>query len=206
MNQSSDSKLHTKASSRIRTRACLGKPRRSNSYIWWLVEIKLEDQVLLREIDQKELEGSLKVCSQRRSWCDFFLVWNFSGRGRTYRGSHPRSSNYCVCDRWCSDTHLLHAHFSGVLLLRVHSHACYTHAWLKGVCSAHVVISLSSHLLPSHVSPIIAPAVPWRSLRDHSRPRPHRLWRPRLPAELSRPKRAVWPSGQVLAQDNKETQ
>ena len=28
-----------------------------------------------------------------------------------------------------------------------HSYACYTHAWLGSVCSAHVVISLSSHLL-----------------------------------------------------------
>ena len=65
-----------------------------------------------------------------------------------------------------------------------------THAWLKGVCSAHVVISLSSHLLPSHVSPVLAPAVLWRSLRDHSRQRPRWLWRPRLPAELSRPKSA----------------
>ena len=40
------------------------------------------------------------------------------------------------------------------------SYACHTHAWLKGVCSAHVVISLSSHLLFSHVSPVLAPAVP----------------------------------------------
>ena len=47
-------------------------------------------------------------------------------------------------------THLLHAHFSAALTLRVHFalfYACYTHAWLKGVCSAHAVISLSSHLL-----------------------------------------------------------
>ena len=53
----------------------------------------------------------------------------------------------------------LHAHFSAALTLRVHfahSYACYTHAWLKSVCSAHVVISLSSHLLLSHVAPVLA--------------------------------------------------
>ena len=63
-------------------------------------------------------------------------------------------------DDICTHTHLLHAHFSGVHTLRVHfahSCACYTHAWLKGVCSTHVVISLSSHLLLSHVSPVLAP-------------------------------------------------
>ena len=84
------------------------------------------------------------------------------------------------------------------------THKC----WLKGVCSTHVVISLSSHFLPSHVSPVLAPAVPWRSLRDHSRPRrPYWLWCPRDPAELHRPKKrrssahrtrtsclATWPS------------
>ena len=61
-----------------------------------------------------------------------------------------------------TDTHLVHANCCAALTLRVHfahSYACHTHAWLKGVCSAHVVISLSSHLLPSHVSPILAPAV-----------------------------------------------
>ena len=51
-----------------------------------------------------------------------------------------------------------------------------THAWLKSqvlvACACH--ISLSSHLLPSHVSPVLAPAVPRRSLRDHSRLRPRR--------------------------------
>ena len=40
---------------------------------------------------------------------------------------------------------------------------------------------------PSHVSPVFAPAMPWRSLRDHSR---LRLWRPRHLAELSRRKSA----------------
>ena len=76
----------------------------------------------------------------------FFCSLTLSSRGRAHRGSHPRSGNYCVCDGWCTHTHQLHAHFSGVHTLWVHfahSEACYTHAWLKGVCSAHVVISPS---------------------------------------------------------------
>ena len=137
------------------------------------------------------------------------LMWLFG-----YRILSPR---FKLCTERVGEvythTHLLYGNFCAALTLRVnfaHSHACHTHAWLKDVRSAHVVISLSSHLLPSHVSPILAPAVPWRSLREHSRPRPHRLWRPRFPAELSRPEsagqahsargRAVWLSGQVRAQ------
>ena len=50
----------TNASSRIRRRAYLGKPRRINLYIWWLVESKLVDQVLVREI-KKEHKRSPKV-------------------------------------------------------------------------------------------------------------------------------------------------
>ena len=51
----------------------------------------------------------------------FLVVW-----GRTNRGSHPRGSNYCVCDGECTHTHLSLAHFSGVHTLCVnfaHSHA-----------------------------------------------------------------------------------
>ena len=131
-------------------------------------------------------------------------------------GSHPRSSNYCVCDGERAHTHLLHAYFSVAHTLCAyfaHSYACCAQAWLKGVCRAHVVISLSSHLLPTHVSPVLALAVPWRSLRDHSRLRPRRPhWRfcARDPAELPRPKsagqvhsargRGVWLPGQVRPQ------
>ena len=46
MNQNSDSKFHTKTSSRIKKRACLGKPRSIDSYIWWLVGSKQVVQVL----------------------------------------------------------------------------------------------------------------------------------------------------------------
>ena len=42
-------KFHTKASSRIRRRACLWKPRSINSYIWQMVESKVVEQVLVGE-------------------------------------------------------------------------------------------------------------------------------------------------------------
>ena len=117
----------------------------------------------------------------------------FSSRGRTCRDSHPRSSNYCVCDRVCTHTDLLHEHFSGVHTLRVHfahSYACHTHAWLKGVCSAHVVISLSSDLLLSQFHPSLL----LLSLDGHLETTPTAtsltFSRPRLPAELPRPRSA----------------
>ena len=106
------------------------------------------------ERDQKELEGSLKVFSQRWSWCDYFFLvgvgWNFSGRGRTYRGSHPRSSNYCVCDRvvfrhsfiartffWCTFTARTLRTFSCVL------HTCMAQGCLQCACRHLSVISPS---------------------------------------------------------------
>ena len=69
--------------------------------------------------------------------------------------------------------------------MRVHfaqSHACDTHAWLK--LFAVRMSSLFTHLLPSRVSSVFAPAVLWRSLRDHSRLRPHWHLCPPDPAEL----------------------
>ena len=63
VNRISDSKLHTKASSRIRRRACLGKPRSINSYIWQLVESKLVEQVLVGEITMDKEWWNLKVFS-----------------------------------------------------------------------------------------------------------------------------------------------
>ena len=90
------------------------------------------------------------------------------------RFGKTRDEENMLAVKKCTHTHLLHAHFPGVHTLRVHfahSHACHTHAWLKSVCSAHVVISLSSHLVPSHVSPVLAPCC---SLTVTSRPRrPH---------------------------------
>ena len=90
----------------------------------------------LGEKDQKNLEGSLKVFSQGGNWSDEFFFYSnfFTFNGRTHRGSHPRSSNHCVCYGGCTHTNLLHEHFSGVRTLRVHfahSYACHTHAWLN---------------------------------------------------------------------------
>ena len=87
------------------------------------------------------------------SWSDEFFCFGFNFFCRVVLTgvSHPRGTNYCVCDGERTHTHLLHAHFSGVHALRVHfahSCACYTHAWFKGVCSAHVVISLSHSRSP----------------------------------------------------------
>ena len=89
--------------------------------------------------------------------------------------------------------------------LPVHTLTCCTHIFLRTsarlhACahtrvaqvpetgSLHVCHISPSRLLPSHVSFILA--VPWRSLRDHSRLRPHRRSRPHVLAVLTRPKSA----------------
>ena len=127
VNQNSDSKLHAEASSRIRRRAFLGKPRSIHSYSWRLVESKLVDQVLVGEI-KKNLDWSLKVFSQDGHGVMNFLSWFFlNGRVVPSRGSHPRSSNYCVCDGRCAHTHLLHAQFSGAHFVHAHFSCVWTH-------------------------------------------------------------------------------
>ena len=142
-----------------------------------------------------------------------FCFWLFSCRGRTH---NVVATAVCATER-CTHTPTCctHIFLRTARSLRT-SHTLMhvnTHAWLKSqvlvACACH--ISLSSHLLPSHVSPVLAPAVPWRSLRDHSRLRPRRPhWRscPHDLAELSRPEsagqadsargRAGWLSGQVV--------
>ena len=58
----------------------------------------------------------------------------------------------------CTHTFLVYIHcaYTSHILMRVtHMHG----SRLTGVCSAHVVISPSSHRLPFHVSPVLAPAV-----------------------------------------------
>ena len=89
-------------------------------------------------------------------------------------------------------TLLSHAHFSAdsaLIACFAHLHACHMHSWLKchekGVCctcatSLHLVFSL----LMIHLTLV----VPWRSLRDHSRLRRHRVSHPHDLAVLSRPK------------------
>ena len=156
---------------------------------------------------------SLKMVMEWWVFCSLTLC----GRGRTHRGSHPRSSNDCVCDGgvhtlvartffWCTYTARTLRTFLCVLL------TCKA----QGSRVSAVRMS-SSHLHPSHVSPVLAPAVPWRSLRDLSRPRrPHWRFCPRDPAELPRPKgagqahsargRGVWLSGQVRCKHRKWAQ
>ena len=63
-----------------------------------------------------------------------------------------------------------------------HMHGSSVHKMLFACACRHLSLT---HLLPSHVSPVLAPAVPWQPPRYHSW-----LWRPRLPAELSRPESA----------------
>ena len=87
----------------------------------------------------------------------------------------------------CTYTHLLHAHFTAHIRTPscVCTYTCGSSAW-KG--SLHVRHISPSRLLPSHVSSILA--VPWRSLRDHSRLRPHRRSRPHVLSVLTRLKSA----------------
>ena len=114
--------------------------------------------------------------------------------------------------RTCTHTHLSHAHFfcarRAHCVLRTSS--CVSHRRMAQVsrkrCLLHIGHTSPSRLLHSHVSPVLA--VPWRSLRDHSRQRLH--WRPHPHdlAVLSRPASAghaplrtcitkVWLPGQV---------
>ena len=172
---------------------------------------KQNSEPSLGEWKQKEHKISPKVLSQDGHGVMNFLFRIFSSRVvLTGVRSHVVATTVCATGdehtlTCCTHIFLVYIHcaYTSDILMRV-THKC----WLKGVCSTHVVISLSSHFLPSHVSPVLAPAVPWRSLRDHSRPRrPYWLWCPRDPAELHQPKKrrssahrtrtsclATWPS------------
>ena len=80
----------------------------------------------------------------------------------------------------------------GPLTHFAHLHACHIHAWLKchekRRCLSHECLCSLSRLHPSHDSLIFA--VPWRSLRDHSRLRFHWQSHSHDLAVLSRPKSA----------------
>ena len=113
------SKFHTKASSRIRRRACLGKPRSINSYIWWLVEIKLVDQVLVRKI-KKNLKEVWKYSLQMVMEWWFFLVVEVVPTGvRT----HVVATTVCVTGS-------------------VHALTCCTH-----ICLVYIHCAYTSHIL-----------------------------------------------------------
>ena len=98
VNQNSDSQFHTKASLRIRRRACLGKPRSMNTYIWWLVEGKLVDHVLVREIKRTWRKSENILSKMVTEWWIFVSIF-CSENPHCSRGSQSRSSNHCVCDR-----------------------------------------------------------------------------------------------------------
>ena len=192
-------------------RACLGKPRRINSYIWWVVESKPVDQVRVREIEKnmKEVRRfSLKMVMER--WF-FSFFWLSSSRGRSHRGSHPRSSNDCVSDGsvhtltcctyifWCTYTARTLRTFLCVL------HTCMAQGCLQ--CACH--FSLDS---PSPFSCFTRPCfcLPRCSLTVTSRPLPtttsltltsttsHRIfptWKRRSSALRTRTScLAIWPS------------
>ena len=148
-------KYHTKASSRIRRQACLGE----------LIRLMTGGKQTSGERDQKEHEGSFKVFSQDGHGVMSFFVFvsNFSDRVVLTRvRTHEVATAVCATEaQFTICTHIfvvfVHCAYTSHILMRVtHMHG----SRLKGVCSAHVVISLSSHLLPSHVSPVFAPAFP----------------------------------------------
>ena len=120
-------------------------------------------------------------------WWMIFFFTKFSWQS-FWRGSYTCSSDYSVYDGRCTYTHLSHAHFStpsactvtSTLLMRV----TYTDgSRVPKRFFARACHFSPSHLLQSHVSPMLA--VPWRSLRDHSW-----LWRPHVLAVLTCPKSA----------------
>ena len=140
----------------------------------------------------------------------------FTSRGRTHRSSHPRSSNYCV--RRSVFTHSLFArtffcNTDTARTLRTFScvlHTCMAQGCLQCACRHLSVISPSPFSFLSRPCSCFSLTV---TSRDHSRLRLRRFhWRsrPRLPAELSRPKsagqahsargRGVWQPGQVRLQ------
>ena len=95
------------------------------------------------ERDQKEHEGSPKVFSQNGHGAMIFQF--FCSRGRSHSCSHPRSTNYCVCDGECTHTHLLHVHFL------VYIHCAYT---------SHILMRVT-HMHGSRVSAVRMSCLPW---------------------------------------------
>ena len=100
--------------------------------------------------DQNEPEMKSESVLSRWSWSDDFF--------KNSEGSYPRRSEVrthvvvskcCVCDGWCTRTHLLHAHFlhtARSLRTSAHFHACHTHAWLKVMKKVFVACAcLHSH-------------------------------------------------------------
>ena len=133
---------HTKASPRIRRRACLGKPRSIHSWAWWSVESKLVEHVLVGKIKMDMEWRSPRVFKLREvrtqaknrffkmvtEWWFLFLVVGVS---------LPRSSNHRVCDR----LHSLSAHIRTF-------HACAHTRMAHG----REIFAVPARLLRHHVS------------------------------------------------------
>ena len=139
-----------------------------------------------KEIEEGESSNSLTT------WAKFkglnFLVHN----AETNFGRQSLSHHYApvsTLEECVVKVVKENGHFSGVHTLRVHftSHACCTHAWLKGAKKVHCMCVTSFRLAfsLSHVSAVFA--VPARSLRDHSRLRLHWRSRPHVLAILTCP-------------------
>ena len=109
--------------------ACFGK-RRINSYIWWLVESKLMDQVLVREM--KRTWRSPKELSQRWSWSEDFLTVGVVPTGVRYTHSPVARTFFCS-----TDTVRTLRTFSCVL------HICMAQGCLQCACrySRHLIVS-----------------------------------------------------------------
>ena len=142
----SDSKFHTKASSRIRARACLGKPRSINSYIWWLVESKLVDKVLVREIKK-----NIKEVRQDGDGVMIFCSFS-SSRGRTtWVRTHTTATTVCAtggvhtltcCTLMFFLLHTHSVHTSHILMRVAHMHGSRVSAVRMSSSLCHLTFSL----------------------------------------------------------------
>ena len=113
---------------------------------------KIVDQDLFRRL--KEPERSLKAFSQRWKWSDDFFDFLAVG-GRSHGGSHPRSSNYCVCatgrvHTLTCCTHIFLQHMTLRRTLRTFLcvlHTCMAQGCLQCACRHRSVISPSPFLM-----------------------------------------------------------
>ena len=183
MNRNSDSKLHTQAHRESDDEDASGNQEEltRSSDDWWSANKWTKSWW---ETPKKH-KRSPKVFSQRWSWSDF-LTFLAVGVVPTGVRTHAVATTVCATGSvhtltCCKHIFLQHWHcaYTSHILKRV------THIHGSRVSALHMCHTSPSRLLPSDDSPVFAPAVPWRSFRDHSRQRlrrPHWLWRPRRPA------------------------
>ena len=120
-------------------------------------------------------------------WWIFVSIF-FNENPRCSRGSHSRSSNHCVCDRGvytltcCTHIFLLYIHCACTSHILMHNHARLKVAVRMSSSLFHLTFSL----LMFHPSSLLLFLD--GHFQNQSRLRRHWLWRPRHPAELSRPK------------------